>query len=168
MKQVVQSGLLPQTPDGAVYYPWVRIPDPLNGGTLRSTPPSGAVAGVIARTDANHGVWRAVAGQEAILVGARATDNNLTDLENEDLSSRGINCIRIFPGAGPIVWGARTLAGDDQLGSDWKYVPVRRMALFLNTAQLRRPRQQRRRADCPRIHVEHIRNLRRRKSFKFD
>jgi phage tail sheath protein FI len=131
MKQVVQSGLLPQIPDGAVYYPWVRIPDPLNGGTLRSTPPSGAVAGVIARTDANHGIWRAAAGQEAILVSAQATDNNLTDLENEDLSSRGINCIRIFPGAGPIVWGARTLAGDDQLGSDWKYAPVRRMALFL-------------------------------------
>lgn len=131
MRQAMQDSVLPRTSYGAVYYPWIRIPDPLNAGQDRVTPPSGTVAGLFARIDASRGCWKAPAGTGAILTGVAGLAYNLTDAENGLLDPRGVNCLRIFPASGPVAWGARTLEGDDLAASEWKYVPVRRTALFI-------------------------------------
>ncbi|MFF5670657.1 phage tail sheath family protein [Streptomyces hygroscopicus] len=114
----------------ALYFPQLRITDPLTG-RLRSFPPSGALAGVIARIDGERGVWKAPAGTEARLAGVYSLGVQLTDRENGLLNPLGINCLRTFPVVGPLVWGARTLSGADALDSEWKYVPVRRLALHI-------------------------------------
>lgn len=114
----------------ALYFPHVQLTDPLTG-RLRSFPPSGVVAGVLARTDSERGVWKAPAGTEARLAGVRSLTVRLTDRENGLLNPLGINCLRTFPVVGPLVWGARTLEGSDALDSAWSYVPVRRLALYV-------------------------------------
>ncbi|WP_413811708.1 phage tail sheath family protein [Streptomyces sp. OE57] len=114
----------------ALYFPQLRLTDPLTG-RLRAFPPSGALAGVMARTDAERGVWKAPAGTEARLAGVYSLAVQLTDRENGLLNPLGINCLRTFPVVGPLVWGARTLRGADAQNSEWKYVPVRRLALHI-------------------------------------
>ncbi|OUL31943.1 hypothetical protein BV378_01365 [Nostoc sp. RF31YmG] len=122
---------------GAVYYPWIYIADPLNNGKLRLTAPSGTVAGLYARTDSARGVWKAPAGTEANLVGVQALAYKLTDAENGILNPLGINCIRLFPTYGAVAWGARTFQGSDQAASEYKYIPVRRLALFIEESLYR-------------------------------
>lgn len=124
-------------PNTVVYYPRTRVPDPLNGGRLRSLAPSGTIAGLYARTDTQRGVWKAPAGTEARLRNVQALDYVLTDLENGALNPLGVNCLRTFPVYASICWGARTLDGADALASDWKYVPVRRLTLFLEESLYR-------------------------------
>ncbi len=121
----------PDALNSALYFPWVRSPDPLRGGVLRAFPPCGFVAGVYARTDRTRGVWKAPAGTGATLNDAAELTVRVSDAENGSLNQRGINCLRTLPAHGSVVWGARTLFGDDRQGSEWKYVPVRRTALFL-------------------------------------
>ncbi|MGW3652944.1 phage tail sheath family protein [Streptomyces sp. NPDC000878] len=113
-----------------LYFPHLQLTDPLTG-RLRAFPPSGAVAGVIARTDSERGVWKAPAGTEARLAGVHSLTVDLTDRETGLLNPLGVNCLRTFPMTGPLVWGARTLEGSDALDSEWKYVPVRRLALHV-------------------------------------
>ncbi|MER7050426.1 phage tail sheath family protein [Streptomyces jumonjinensis] len=120
----------------ALYFPQLQLTDPLTG-RLRAFPPSGAIAGVIARTDGERGVWKAPAGTEARLSGVHSTTVALTDRENGLLNPLGVNCLRSFPVAGPLVWGARTLAGADDLSDEWKYVPVRRLALHIEESLYR-------------------------------
>jgi phage tail sheath protein FI len=120
----------------ALYFPHIQLTDPLTG-QLRAFPPSGAVAGVMARTDASRGVWKAPAGTEAGLSGVRALTVPLSDPENGLLNPLAVNCLRSFPVIGPVVWGARTLAGADRLASPWKYVPVRRLALMIEESLYR-------------------------------
>jgi phage tail sheath protein FI len=117
--------------NAALYFPRVRMADVVLGGAVEDFPPCGAVAGVIARTDDMGGVWKAPAGQDATIIGAQDLTVKLTDGENGPLNALGVNCLRVFPLIGPVVWGARTLDGADMLASEWKYVPVRRLALFL-------------------------------------
>src|SRR5690606_17472540 len=104
--------------------------DPLNENRPREVAASGTVAGVYARTDATRGVWKAPAGTEASLRGASLAVN-LSDGQNGQLNPRGINAFRAFPVYGRVVWGARTLRGDDMLADEYKYVPVRRLALYI-------------------------------------
>jgi phage tail sheath protein FI len=104
--------------------------DPLNENRPREVGPSGTLAGVYARTDAARGIWKAPAGTDAVLNGA-TLPIKLTDLENGGLNPIGINALRNFPVYGNLAWGARTLDGADQKASEWKYIPVRRMALYL-------------------------------------
>jgi uncharacterized protein len=110
-----------RSPNLAVYFPRLGRP-----GTAR--PASGAVAGVMARNDVTRGVWKAPAGVEAVLDGVDQLDLALTDADAGRLNALGINCLRAFPGTGPVVWGARTT---DTAHPEWKYVSVRRTALFL-------------------------------------
>ena len=124
-------------PNGAAFWPRLRLPDALNNGNLRTFAPSGVVAGVYATIDGSRGVWKAPAGIEATLNGVQSMTYQLTDPENGLLNPLGLNCFRTFPVYGPVVWGARTLAGADALASQWKYVPVRRMALFLEESLYR-------------------------------
>lgn len=116
--------------NAAVYFPRLLIPDPLNENRLRSVGPSGTMAGVYARTDGARGVWKAPAGTDAALRNA-SLPLKLTDLENGELNPLGINVLRSFPIFGRVCWGARTLDGADQQASEWKYIPVRRTALFI-------------------------------------
>jgi phage tail sheath protein FI len=128
-------GLLPVpvTPNGAIYYPWLSTTDPVT--RLPSTsPPSGFVAGAFATEDANRGVWKAPAGLETTLLGTTGVVNTgvMTDAQQGRLNQVGINCLRQFPSLPPVVYGARTLAyRDSALQNQWGYVPVRRMALFI-------------------------------------
>jgi phage tail sheath protein FI len=120
--------------NSAYYFPWVQAPDPLIGNRLNYFPPCGFVAGIYATTDATRGVWKAPAGIDASLTGVSGLLYNLTDLENGNLNTQAINCLREFKVYGDVVWGSRTLQGNDQAGSQWKYVPIRRLALFLESS----------------------------------
>ncbi|WP_424103130.1 phage tail sheath family protein [Moorena producens] len=117
--------------NGAVFFPRLRMPNPLKDNQMETFAACGAIAGVFARTDASRGVWKAPAGFEAVLKGVAALSVPLTDPENGELNPKGINCLRVMPPAGRIVWGSRTREGDDMLASEWKYIPVRRLALYL-------------------------------------
>jgi phage tail sheath protein FI len=117
--------------NGAIYFPRIKQADPNLDGQIDTFPPSGMIAGVMARTDAQRGVWKAPAGTDASLNGVAALQIEMTDAENGLLNPLGINCLRSFPIFGRIVWGARTLRGADAATDEYKYVPVRRFALFL-------------------------------------
>jgi Bacteriophage tail sheath protein len=120
--------------NSAYYFPWIQAPDPLAGNRPRLFPPCGFVAGIYAATDATRGIWKAPAGIDAGLTGESGLQFVLTDLENGSLNVQAVNCLRQFKVYGDVVWGARTLQGNDQAGSQWKYVPIRRMALFLESS----------------------------------
>jgi uncharacterized protein len=128
---------LSDAPNSAIYFPWVRAADPLHQGAISSFPPCGFVAGVFARTDGARGVWKAPAGTEASVNGALGLVVPMSDDENGQLNPLGINCLRTLPVYGNVVWGARTLHGQSDRGSEWKYIPVRRMALFLEESLYR-------------------------------
>jgi Bacteriophage tail sheath protein len=136
MQQTMQNGGLPKTSYGAVYFPWINIRDPLNRGKLRLIPPSGSVAGLFARTDDSRGVWKSPAGKGANLIRVPGLAYNVTASENRALNALGVNCLRAFP-TGTVAWGARTLEGNDDSTSDWKYIPVRRLALFIEESLYR-------------------------------
>ena len=121
----------PTSENAALYFPRIRQPDPLKNGELSTFAPSGAVAGVISRTDAKRGVWKAPAGLEATLSGVSELSVKVTDHDIEQLNPLGVNCLRADPKAGHLIFGARTRDGADQTTSEWKYLPVRRTALFL-------------------------------------
>lgn len=116
-----RSPAFPHTPNAAVYFPRIAQPGPLRG-------PAGAVAGVLARSDVLRRVWASPAGIEAGLRSVEALDVAVSDTENGVLNPLGVNCLRTFAGAGPVIWGARTT---DTTDSDWRYLPVRRMSLYL-------------------------------------
>ncbi|GHC39380.1 phage tail sheath family protein [Streptomyces cinnamoneus] len=117
----------PDTDDAAftaVYYPWLTVPG--LDGTTRTVPPCGHLAGVWARTDAERGVFKAPANQN--LRGVLSVPTVLTDAQNGDLNATGVNCLRVFPDRGLLVWGARTRSST----RDWRYVNVRRLVSFLS------------------------------------
>jgi phage tail sheath protein FI len=116
--------------NAAVYFPRVEMPDPLNEYRPRPVGASGTLAGIYARTDSGRGVWKAPAGTEATLSGV-TVPLKLNDEQNGLLNPEGINVLRTFPIFGSVSWGARTLEGADVQASEWKYVPVRRTALFI-------------------------------------
>jgi hypothetical protein len=123
--------------NASLYFPRIIAKNPLRDGQLEEFAPCGAIAGVIARTDTNRGVWKAPAGIDAGLTGVPKLALNLTDGENGVLNQLGVNCLRTFSTAGRVVWGSRTRKGADQLSSEWKYLPVRRTALYIEESLFR-------------------------------
>ncbi|SHH85065.1 phage tail sheath family protein [Streptomyces sp. 3214.6] len=123
--------------NSVLYFPRLKQPDPTDRGRIGTFVGCGAIAGVIARTDATRGVWKAPAGVDATLTGISGLAVNLTDAENGMLNPHGINCLRTFPGTGTVLWGARTLRGADHLGDEYKYLPVRRLALHIEESLFR-------------------------------
>ena len=122
----------------AIYFPYVLAADPLAQNLLMPFAPSGMIAGIYADTDAQRGVWKAPAGISASLSGAVALTAGtsgapvaLNDGDSGQLNPLGVNCLRNFPVIGNVVWGARTMAGADALSSPWKYVPIRRLARYI-------------------------------------
>lgn len=126
-----------QSRNAAVYFPAVSLVDPLDELRPRAMAPSGSLAGVYARTDANRGVWKAPAGTDATLNGVLDLASPLNDLENGQINPKGVNALRNFPAYGRVVWGARTLKGSDAQADEYKYIPVRRLALFLEESLYR-------------------------------
>jgi hypothetical protein len=123
--------------NAAIYFPRVRQVDPFLDRQLDTFVPCGIIAGVWARTDAQRGVWKAPAGIDASHAGVADLDVNLTDDENGQLNPLGVNCLRSFPIVGRVVWGARTLRGADLLADEYRYVPVRRLALYIEESLFR-------------------------------
>jgi phage tail sheath protein FI len=123
--------------NAALFFPRLKEVDPLRNNQIGTFVPCGAVAGIFARTDTQRGVWKAPAGLDASLVGVPQLAINLTNAENGELNPLGINCLRAFPASGRVVWGSRTLQGNDNLASEWKYIPVRRTALFIEESLYR-------------------------------
>ena len=115
--------------NSALYFPWVIAPDPLQNGSSRAFPPCGFVAGIYARTDASRGVWKAPAN--APLIGASGLTVIVGNAHQEQLNLLGVNCLRSFAVEGLVVWGARTLAGTEAQASEWEYVSVRRLTIFV-------------------------------------
>jgi phage tail sheath protein FI len=115
-----------------IYWPHVVVGDPAGVGRnpTITLPPAAFVAGLFARTDGRRGVWKAPAGVDATLALTVALDHQLHDLHSDDLNPVGINALRTIPGAGRVAWGSRTM----QPSSEWRYVPVRRTAIFLRTS----------------------------------
>ena len=114
----------------AVYYPNLLVADPVTGATITQGP-CGAVAGVWASTDDARGVWKAPAGTAAGIAGISDLTVHIDDGESGVLNPIAINCLRTLPLVGSVSWGARTAAGLDEMPSQWKYIPVRRTALFI-------------------------------------
>jgi Bacteriophage tail sheath protein len=103
--------------NGALYFPWLK------DQSGRLVPPAGHVAGIIARTDAAVGVFKAPANAE--ILGVLDIETQIDGAAQGDLNPEGVNCLRAFPGRGIRVWGARTLSRD----LNWRYVNVRRLFL---------------------------------------
>ena len=123
--------------NAAIYYPRILEADPQMDNQISAFPPAGAMAGIMARTDVTRGVWKAPAGVDAAIAGAAGLSVKLTDEENGILNPVGINCLRTFPIIGSVVWGARTMRGADVTPDDYKYIPVRRLALFIEESLYR-------------------------------
>lgn len=120
----------------AIYWPRLTIIDPASNLRV-NIDPSGSIAGLAARTDSNRGVWKASAGLEAGIRAVVGVEYSLSDPENGVINPQAINAIRVFPN-GIISWGARTMDGFDNSGNDdYKYVPVRRIALFIEESLYR-------------------------------
>ncbi len=136
-KSGIALGVGTTSRNAALFFPRLRQPNPERNNQKEDFGPSGVVAGVFARTDAQRGVWKAPTGLEATLIGVPELAVPLTDAENGELNPLAVNCLRNFPGIGKVLWGARTLAGSDEAASEWKYIPVRRTALFIEESLYR-------------------------------
>lgn len=136
-KEGAEKGVGTLSRNAAIYFPRVKQANPLRENHIETFVPCGVVAGLFARTDAQRGVWKAPAGIEATLKGVQELSVNLTDAENGELYPLGVNCLRNLPVTGRVCWGARTLRGADQLADEYKYVPVRRLALFIEESLYR-------------------------------
>lgn len=123
--------------NAALFFPRLIEADPQRDGQPDVFAPSGAIAGIVARTDANRGVWKAPAGVDATISGAQGLSVNLTNEENGQLNPLGVNCLRTFPIIGSVAWGARTMRGADLLADEYKYIPVRRTALYIEESLYR-------------------------------
>lgn len=134
---LTQHGVTLPNDNAVAYFPRIMASDPLRNGNIFSYPNGGAIAGIWARTDAQRGVWKAPAGTETQVNGARGFSYRMNDMENGVLNPLGLNCLRTFPVTGNVVWGARTMRGADQLDDPYKYVPVRRLTYFLEESLFR-------------------------------
>lgn len=117
----------------ALYFPRLTV---LENGLPVQLGPSGAIAGLMARMDSARGVWKAPAGTEADIRGVSGLEQRFSDPENGLLNPKAIDTLRVFP-TGIVCWGARTMDGDDSNPSDFKYVPIRRLSLYIEESLYR-------------------------------
>lgn len=116
---------------GAIYWPYLQTQLPLSASGERAIlPPSAAVAGNIIKTDHSKGVWKAPAGLSvsSVLAPLQTISQPETEQLTQHSSGISINTLKAFSGKGILIWGARTLAGND---NEWRYIPVRRLANHL-------------------------------------
>ena len=127
---------LPSSTYSVLYYPWVKVANPLYHAEKNPTAsktidvaPSSFAAGMWSRVDGKRGVWKAPAGMGTGLLGVAGFKYNVEDGEQGQLNPLGVNCLRNMPGGGRVIWGARTLATNAD--PEWRYVPVRRTAIMI-------------------------------------
>ena len=135
LSQGLDAMLLKTGADHSAFYaPWLIAPTSTAqpAGATMGSPPSAFVAGIYARTDAARGVWKAPAGSDGQVVGAGGLALTISDRDNARFAALGVNALRSISGRGIVVWGARTAAGADGLGSEWKYVNVKRLSIFID------------------------------------
>jgi phage tail sheath protein FI len=126
-----RDAITPKNSYGAVYLPWLQMLDPTGKSAEPIlVPPSGYVAGMYAKTDAQRGVWKAPAGTASALAGTVGLAASFTDVQQGNLNPVNINVIRQFAGSGIVLWGSRTITSDPE----WNYIPVRRMAILLRVS----------------------------------
>jgi phage tail sheath protein FI len=130
---------LPTSTYSALYYPWVKMANPFynrdsnpNAPTTLTVAPSPFAAGIWARTDGTRGVWKAPAGVEATVRGVAGLEYTVEDGDQDQLNPEGVNCLRKLPSYGAVVWGTRTLS--TKANPEWRYVPVRRTALYIESS----------------------------------
>jgi hypothetical protein len=121
---------------GVLYYPWVKVANPFynadtnpNVNKTLTIAPSAFAAGMWSKIDGRRGVWKAPAGLETSLLGVAGLKFTVGDGDQNQLNPMGVNCLRKMPGAGPVIWGSRTLS--TKANPEWRYVPVRRTAIFI-------------------------------------
>ena len=121
---------------GVLYYPWVKVANPFynadtnpNVDKTLTIAPSAFAAGMWSKIDGRRGVWKAPAGLETSLLGVAGLKFTVGDGDQNQLNPMGVNCLRKMPGAGPVIWGSRTLS--TKANPEWRYVPVRRTAIFI-------------------------------------
>lgn len=131
------DSLMTRSRNAAVFFPRLLELDQLRDNQEFSYVPCGAMAGLFARTDTNRGVWKAPAGIDATIVGVSGLAVSLTDDENGELNPKAINCLRDKRTIGRVAWGARTMRGADALTDEYKYIPVRRTAMFIEESLFR-------------------------------
>lgn len=139
IESVVDDASMPRSSvNGALYFPFLNTVDPLSS-TVIQQPPSGFVTGVYARTDTRRGVWKAPAGLEAAIANTTGVveEGRMTDMRQGVVNQKAVNVLRSFPGSGTVIWGARTVGSTNLALQQWKYVPVRRTALFIEQTLLR-------------------------------
>jgi hypothetical protein len=138
IQDTISEGAIPTGPNAAIYFPYLQSPDPQTGsgtnpvtGQVNEIPPAPTVAGIFAATDVSRGVWKAPAGFQATTKNTTGVvvRGRMTDQRQGVLNPIGVNCLRDFPNIGTAVFGARTTV--TMTDEQWRYVPVRRMALFL-------------------------------------
>jgi phage tail sheath protein FI len=131
------SYILPESQNGALYFPYLLSTDPITGSIIPMAP-SGFVAGIYAATDASRGVWKAPAGLAANILNTTGPVSSgiMNDQQQGVLNLQSINCLRAFSGIGTVVWGARTLVAANPAYQQWMYVPVRRLTLFIEQTLL--------------------------------
>jgi phage tail sheath protein FI len=127
----------PKSQNGALYFPYLLSTDPVTTKQI-SIAPSGFVAGIYAATDASRGVWKAPAGLATTVLNTTGpvASGLMNDPQQGVLNLASVNVLRSFTGIGTVVWGARTLVADNEAFAQSKYVPVRRMTLFLEQSLL--------------------------------
>jgi phage tail sheath protein FI len=137
MSDLVPGRVIPKSQNGALYFPHIRSSNPSTGDPV-TLPPSGSIAGVFAREDTNRGVWKAPAGYEALVANTTGVvpSGRMTDPRHGTLNPMGVNCLRGFPGIGTVVFGARTLVAANPAFQQYRYVPIRRTALFIEQSLL--------------------------------
>jgi hypothetical protein len=128
----------PRSKNAALYFPYLQSGDPFTGSSTNTVtgapfeiPPAPTVAGLFAATDVSRGVWKAPAGFQTTTLNTTGVvqRGRMTDARQGVLNPISVNCLRDFPNVGTVVFGSRTLAST--FDQQWTYVPVRRMALFL-------------------------------------
>jgi phage tail sheath protein FI len=132
------ASTMPRSQNGAIYFPWLKSTDTVTGNPILVAP-SGYVAGICAKTDVARGVWKAPAGMATNLLNTSGPTAGgiVTDAQHGDLNmNQAVNCLRQFASIGTVVFGSRTLVGNNNAYAQSKYVPVRRMTLFLEQTLL--------------------------------
>lgn len=117
--------------NAALYFPRVAAADPVANNVIDEFSACGAIAGMISRTDHSRGVWRAPAGTDAVIEGIARPTLDTSDADVVRLCKAGINVIRRLPSKATVAWGARTLRGEEGSDSEWRFLPVRRLALLI-------------------------------------
>jgi phage tail sheath protein FI len=132
--QAILDAVGRRSANSAIFFPRLSTPPSSSPDRSETVGPAGAIAGVYARIDLEHGIWKAPAGESAYLE-AQGLSVEVDEGEARRLYAMGVNCLRALPGIGPVIWGSRTLETSER--PELRYVSVRRTTLFIEESLYR-------------------------------